>query len=168
MQPNEIQSLYEYACWATALLLDKAEEITPEQFVAPTSFPWVSIRGTLAHILSAQDVWRWRMAEGVSPTTLRDFAEYTTLPELRGAYAEMEGRWRGYLASLTEEQLAATVAWKNTKGNEATAPLWQVLTHLVNHSTQHNSEVAQMLTELGHSPGNIDLIYWVIQQNRRR
>ena len=37
-----------------------------------------------------------------------------------------------------------------------------VLMHLVNHGTQHRSEAATILTDLGQSPGNIDLLVFVL------
>jgi uncharacterized damage-inducible protein DinB len=38
------------------------------------------------------------------------------------------------------------------------APIWQVLAHVVNHGTQHRSELARYLTVCGHSPGDLDLL----------
>jgi uncharacterized damage-inducible protein DinB len=39
--------------------------------------------------------------------------------------------------------------------------LWHCLYHLVNHGTQHRSEAAAMLTDFGHSPGDIDMILFL-------
>ena len=49
----------------------------------------------------------------------------------------------------------------NTKGERWAYPLWQQMIHQVNHATQHRSEAAMMLTKLGHSPGWLDLLYFV-------
>ena len=37
-------------------------------------------------------------------------------------------------------------------------PVWYYLVHLVTHSQQHRSEAAQLLTQLGQSPGDLDFL----------
>ena len=44
-------------------------------------------------------------------------------------------------------------------------PLWQQMTHQVNHATQHRSEAAVLLTRHGRSPGGLDLLFFVDEEN---
>lgn len=48
-------------------------------------------------------------------------------------------RLRKYMSSASEQIL--------------TQPLWRMILHLINHQTQHCSEIAMHLTALSHSPG---------------
>jgi uncharacterized damage-inducible protein DinB len=42
---------------------------------------------------------------------------------------------------------------------------WQGILQCANHGTQHRSEIAAMLTEAGHSPGDLD--YSLFCRSRR-
>ncbi len=50
------------------------------------------------------------------------------------------------------------------KGPQRSIPLWALNVHLVNHGTQHRSEVAMMLTDLGHSPGDLDMVFFLAER----
>jgi len=39
--------------------------------------------------------------------------------------------------------------------------LWGMMTHVVNHATQHRSEAAMALTAMGRSPGDLDFLDYV-------
>ena len=45
-------------------------------------------------------------------------------------------------------------------------PVWQMLVHVFNHGTQHRSEAALVLTQEGHSPGEMDLIDFAEEQKQ--
>ena len=51
------------------------------------------------------------------------------------------------------------------QGERWAYPLWQQMIHQVNHATQHRSEAAVLLTQRGHSPGWLDLLYFVDLRN---
>ena len=44
------------------------------------------------------------------------------------------------------------------------AERWQAIVHLTFHNMQHRSEVAQALTLLGHSPGEIGMTQYLVER----
>ena len=69
--------------------------------------------------------------------------------------------WEGRPGSVPPRY---TISWQD--GAETrTLARWQGIMQSTNHGTQHRAEAAHMLTELGHSPGDIDLIVYL---NERR
>jgi uncharacterized damage-inducible protein DinB len=163
-----IRDLYAYSAWANARILDRAEQLTSEQFMTPGD-GFGSIRDTLVHTASAQWLWleRWR---GASPRELWDPADFPDVSALRIRWDEVETATSTYIATLREPDLARVVSYINFQGETWAYPLWQQLLHQVNHSTQHRSEAALLLTRLGYSPGWLDLLVYVDEQrpDRRR
>ena len=72
-----------------------------------------------------------------------------------------EEAMRDYQGSLRDADLDRVVTYHNTRGEQLSARLWHILYHVVNHGTQHRGEAAAMLTDLGHSPGDIDFSVWM-------
>jgi uncharacterized damage-inducible protein DinB len=161
MQQTDIVTLCDYNYWATRRIVDAAANLTAEQFTAPTPLSWGSVRDVLTHVLSAEWIWRLRCQEGLAPAKLFDPAAFPTLDALLARWAEEEAAMRAYVASLDDAALNRPLTYRNTAGQPFTMLLWQILTHIVNHGTQHRAEVAHVLTSLGHSPGDIDFIVYL-------
>ncbi len=87
-----------------------------------------------------------------------------TLAALRERWGVEESKQRAYLAKLTDSEAASSVTFKGRDGNDRTLPVWQILTMQFHHTVQHRSEAAEALTMLGHSPGDMDLLFY----NRER
>ena len=161
MNKAEILMLFDYSAWANRRILDAAERLSQEQFTAPAGLDYGSLRGTLVHILSAETTWRKRCQEGISPSSPLVEDAFPTLAVLRERWSEAEQAMRGFLTSLTDDDLQRTVHYRTTKGAPYEDPLWQLLLHVVNHGTQHRAEAAITLTQHGCSPGDVDLIVFL-------
>jgi uncharacterized damage-inducible protein DinB len=160
MNKQDILLLYQYNQWASGKIWNAASNVTPEQFLAPASFPHGGLRGTLVHALFAEWIWRQRW-EGNSPTVRFAPEDFPTIKSLQARWAEEEKQLMDFVDGLTDERLNNTFSYTNTAGKAFTRVLWQAMAHVVNHGTQHRSEAAAILTDLGHSPGDLDLIYFL-------
>lgn len=158
---EQLISLYEYGDWVNQRLLEAAAALTEEQFRRKILPGFGSAHLTLVHILGAEVIWfaRW---QGQSPKTILSPYELSTAAALAERWAELIDARRANLASLDEAELAATIHWTNTRGQSYALPRWQVMLHCANHSTHHRSEVAAILTELGHEPDGTDLLEYYL------
>jgi len=160
MNKQDILILYKYNQWANALILNTASNVTQEQYLAPALFPHGGLRGTLVHALFAEWIWRNRW-EGTSPNYRLKPEEFPTFEDLRKRWLEEEKSLMDFVDHVPDEKLNNTFSYNSTSGTLHKRVLWQAMAHLVNHGTQHRTEAAAILTDLGHSPGDIDMIYFL-------
>jgi uncharacterized damage-inducible protein DinB len=166
---QDIRLIYDYNYWATRQLLTAAEKLTLEQFLSPAAFPYGGLRGTLVHIMDAEHGWRmlFQQTGDKSRMEVRWLAEdmietdFPTLDSLEIHWLDEEAGMRAYLAGLKEDDLAATIQWTNPDGAKRERVLWHCLFHVLNHGTQHRSEAAAILTDLGQSPGDVDFTFFL-------
>ena len=162
MNKQDILLLYRYNQWANARIWSAAANVTQEQFVAPASFPHGGLRGTLVHALFAEWIWRKRW-EGTSPTQRFKPEDFPTVESLHTRWQEEEKQLMDFVNELSDERLNGTFSYTNTSGQPFSRVLWQAMAHVVNHGTQHRSEAAALLTDLGHSPGDLDMILFFLE-----
>ena len=159
-QQQWLATLYQYHDWAHARVLRQAALVTPEQYTAAAPVPHGCLRGTLVHALAAEVVWRRRW-QGDSPASLLNEVDLPTFAALRDRWEQEAQALRDFVASLSEDDLNRTVHYKTTRDLPKENVLWHLMTHVINHGTQHRSEAAVLLTEAGHSPGDLDLIVFL-------
>ncbi len=155
-----IHSLFDYNYWVNERILETAAGLSPEQFTAPGPVSHGSLRDTLVHTLSAEWAWRLR-CQGSSPQKMLSLDDFPDLESLKRRWDEEEDAMRAYLSGLADDDLVSTVKYTNPQGEQFERPLWQILLHVINHGTQSRSEAAVLLTQCGHSPGDLDYMIFL-------
>ena len=155
MNIQDIHLIYEYHYWANKRILAASANVTQEQFLAPASFPYGGLRGTILHILDAEWGWRGLFVHQSFGADL-SLDEFPTLATLEARWQEEERAIRAYLADLSDDDLESHLRYTTDTGIKRDRILWHCLLHVVNHGTQHRSEAAALLTDYGHSPGDLD------------
>jgi uncharacterized damage-inducible protein DinB len=162
---TEIRELYEYNRWANRRVLEVTAKLSAENFSKDLRNSFPSIRQTLVHVLSAEWIWmtRWK---GSSPGGIPESWNLSSHPALRTEWQNVENEQAEFVSTLTEEKLLATVAYRTTLGESYSNPLWQLMRHVVNHSTYHRGQITTMLRQLGADAIGTDLIYFYRERSK--
>jgi len=165
MNLRDILTLYDYNYWATRRILAAGAQVSPEQFMIPTSHSFGSLRGTLVHTLDAECSWRMLLQQNTldyfGALEEDDFPTFDTLEE---RWKEAELAMRDYLIHLNDADLTGMIRYTTDEGEKRERVLWHCLLHVVNHGTHHRSEAAAILTDYGHSPGELDFTVFLNEQ----
>lgn len=154
---DEIRELYEYNRWANQRVLDAVARLTPEQFNQDLRNSFPSIRDTVVHMMGADWIWlaRWK---GVSPTGQPGTWDLSSFDTIRAQWQQTERQQTTFINALSDGALRSWLDYRTLKGEPFSNPLWQLLRHLVNHSTYHRGQIITMLRQLGAAAVSTDLI----------
>jgi uncharacterized damage-inducible protein DinB len=157
MDAQTIARLYDYNFWADHRTMDSCATLTTEQLLKPVGGSFGSVRNTLAHIMDVEWLYleRW---QGRVPPSLPKAEDYPDLGAIRARWKDVEMNLTRYVSGLSDADLVRVVEFRNTKGILYRHPLWEMMQHLVNHSTYHRGQVATLLRMLGSSAQATDLI----------
>ncbi|MGE5234159.1 MAG: DinB family protein [Acidobacteriota bacterium] len=159
------RSLLAYTLWADAVQLRALEQVAAADLERETGASFGSLLATMAHILVAERKWLARFL-GMPLDPEPELGQYADLPSLLAGFQEFSPELEYFMASLTEEQLAAEIAVPGEEGGAAALPLWQALAHLVNHGTYHRGQVTTLLRQLGYTPPATDLDTFFLARRR--
>jgi uncharacterized damage-inducible protein DinB len=164
MNISDIKFLFDYNYWANHLMIEQAAKLSAEQLKQPTGHSWGSLHGTLLHLMDSEYMWRnLCQHHNLIALRLEHPAAFPTLESIVTYWKNEEKEMRGYLDSLHDPDLEKILRYEIPEGTRERV-LWHCLVHVVNHGTQHRSECGVMLTNFGHSPGNIDITRFLNQR----
>jgi uncharacterized damage-inducible protein DinB len=149
---QELRRLFAYDAWANREVLAGLSTLN----AAPARPVQL-----LAHILSAERLWLERLQQ--KPQSYAVWPDFT-LPRCKQEIDELAQLWGAYIAELTSQDLLQTVEYKNSKGENWSNSILDVLMHVVMHSAYHRGQIAFALRAAGHTPVYTDLIHAIRQK----
>jgi uncharacterized damage-inducible protein DinB len=158
---DHVRALYDYNEWADDHVLKAASGLSEEELRRDAGASYGSVAETLRHIVEAQHGW-WCFWTGTEWVGLPELPEAAALQALREWFGESHARLRDFVNSLSEKDTGRILTDTDDEGQRQEFVLWVLLLHVVNHGTQHRSEVATALTQMGQSPGDLDFVDFVV------
>jgi uncharacterized damage-inducible protein DinB len=162
MTLDVIKYTYHYNRWATELLLDALEPLSPEELNAPGCSGNGSIRDTLAHLLSVQ--WGWinwfqeKMTIAQATGKLIAGEEIPTVAEARRRWGPIAEQTDAYIATLDEEHMEGCITSVLPNNTTVEFTRWHLLLHLANHGTHTRAQIVAAISRAGHDPGSLEML----------
>lgn len=164
MQRNsELQELYAFNRWANSRMRAAVAKLPEAQLTRDMKNSFPSVQDTVLHIMTSEWIWlaRWL---GSSPSAMPSEWRDYTLEQISREWEAIETGQGNFLAGLGAGELDRIVEYRNLKGELHRNPLWQLMRHMVNHSTYHRGQVTTMLRQLGHDAVSTDLVLYYREQ----
>ena len=115
-------------------------------------------QAVMAHIIGAEWLWLQRLGHQAPPMEVWPALRLT---ECEVQLRELSQVWQQYLAKLNLESLVQEVRYKNSKGEDWSNTVEDILTHVVLHSSYHRGQIATLLGRAGETAAYSDYIEFV-------
>lgn len=170
MTPSSCILMAEYNCWMNTRLYDAAAKLTEQQLFEERGAFFGSLFDTLNHIAVADTIWLHRftlhpelswMKERLDPfpqpASLTQRLAHS-LAQLREYREKADMLIAEFSNRITEGQLAGTLHYSNTAGQQQAKSIGPLLQHLFNHQTHHRGQATTLLFQAGVDVGVTDLV----------
>lgn len=157
MQINPLL-LLQYTNSANDRVIEGTRGLPPDVMLNPIRQDYLSPFGLLVHMMSSDRIWlsRW---QGIYPPILITTDDVPTLDALVAMWQPLRAEVQEFVAGLEDQE--QTLTYRTTQGVEHSAPWWQLFLHLINHNTEHRSQVALFLATRGIDVGNLDMVEYL-------
>lgn len=161
MNAEAFRHLYGYHFAENRKIWD--EYIVPlahERFTQAAVYSHGSVRDQIVHLLDVDDVW-FSELQGVEPLEPIPSADGDDRALIRAHWDRVEQRMRAYLAALQDDMLFTRPIREPEEDKDLI--VWQVLIHVVNHSTDHRAQLLRLLNDLGVKTTAQDYIFYAYE-----
>ena len=156
----QFKTLFAYHFHVRRTMLDCANRISEQNYLADPGYGRGSLHSLMFHVIIASEKsWRIGLATGIRPQR-ENIEDYPSLAVIVSTFEQEKKVWLSVLDNLTPGEIEGQMNLTNLNGRNFLIPRWRILHHILFHGMQHHSEMAQLLTSYGQSPGDIDFIFF--------
>lgn len=148
----------DYMFYMDRKVWDLILKLSDEQFNAPNDYSLGSVHEQVVHIMSVQKVWYARIHG--TQNTMQTAADYPTLESIRAHWDNVEQLWRTYVDHLTDDMLMSVVVAQTSRGEVFYERVWEIMMHVVNHSTDHRAQLLAAMHRVGGETMPQDWIFY--------
>ncbi len=160
MNKQDALRLFDYNFWANRKVWNHIVALSEEQFKRPSDYSIGSVHKQVVHLMDAEAVWLARV-RAAAPEIFHEADVFPTHEAIRARWDEVEANWRSYLNSLPDTDIQGAAEYiSRTDGRLYRTPIRESLMQIINHSTDHRSQILALIHQLGGATSPHDFIYY--------
>jgi uncharacterized damage-inducible protein DinB len=162
MLADQLRKLFQFNDWAWGRTFSSVNSLDEAAYHASRQLFDGTVHKTLVHCLSAEYIWLER-CNGRSPNALfdpRDFADARAIEE---RWTEITSGWWSLLSDLDDADFKHLITYRNTRGEAYSLPLKDICQHVINHATEHRSQLTPYLFAAGYPTDPLDYMLFCLQ-----
>ncbi|WP_411833521.1 DinB family protein [Pseudoxanthomonas mexicana] len=170
MTPSAVTLMANYNRWMNKRMYEAADNLSAEDIARDRGAFFGSILQTLNHIAVADTIWLHRFSQHPNASALREelvaFPQpdslrqelASSLYDLRQHRDRLDEVILGWSSTLTSEQLASPLVYRNMAGQSFSRQFGYLVQHFFNHQAHHRGQASTLLFQAGVDIGVTDLL----------
>jgi uncharacterized damage-inducible protein DinB len=148
-----IRRLYDHLVWADARTLNSMRTMHAAPLDAMRLY---------AHLLAAEHVWLSRIADREPEVAVWPALD---LDECAALSARNKSEFAVVVETMSPAELQRVVRYRNTKGEEFSNNVEDILMHIALHGSYHRGQVARIVRGEGGAPLPTDYIFYIRERS---
>jgi uncharacterized damage-inducible protein DinB len=146
-----LTTLFSHNLWANQRMLEECAKLSEEQLDATLEGTYGTIRDTLEHIVKAEQGYFSRVSAGERYQRPENEPQMT-IQEMKDA---LEKTGKGFIewAGKVGAEDTVEIDWDGVMRD---VPKTTLLTQVINHATEHRSQIMTIMTQMGVEPPELD------------
>lgn len=158
---EHLLELLDYHFWATRKMLDHIAKLPSHIYREPLVSVFPSVSHVVKHMHDVDQIWYSRMNEHFQKVE-RDL---DNIRDAAAAFNILHQEIAGYVRTCDAQSV---VHYRNSKGEEFSNTLEEIVHHIVNHGTYHRGNITAMLRQLGQTGVSNDYIVYLREAGEKK
>lgn len=159
---DHLRLLVAYNGWANGKIESAASGLSEVELSTSLCESYPTLGRTIVHTAGAQAGWLSRV-DGY-PIDREELLKQVQADPWAVLNRSQSG-WESYAETLDDEAAASSIEVVGGDGLKRSMRVDKLVSHVMNHGSHHRAEIALMLTHLGRSPGDLDLVFFDTPQD---
>lgn len=144
---NYFIELTTYNLWANKRMAEGLQKLSPAQLSLEQKSSFTSLRKTADHLADCEYNWMKRI-NGDSNWEFKAKG-YEDINKMNEFWLDQSKQFVNFIESIDAKKLDEVFHYKNMAGQPYSSELYQIIAHLMNHSTYHRGQLTTMMRGAG-------------------